>query len=355
MGRKLPWTKDATSVSNQPPKNNLPPRKRIKTASVDSDAAKASPMVPEGYDDGSRSSINYSPIQRTRQNPQTGGQSCPQSPAPAVSDVTYMQPGLDNDDGWRMVEDEFLETAQSFTEPLHHAEYKRVMREAQQRKGNKGSRSAKLDAISTGIRAASGRDTVRQMRNHKTRDLQPSMNSDSDEQAALEELRDEVSDQWSTTVLGGLMSYDARNKKTLKGLEKITSDSRASRGLGPNVVTSSHSPPKDQFNDSPGDMHVKSPACSKVLTKGQSSASSSRRFKQLKDKPELDKAAKLGRRTLQRFIDDLDDFNDNVPGDVRSTSLTAETTIKLRSPVRSLEKVQGNKQVSMDEVPMFLA
>lgn len=355
MGRKLPWTKDATSVNNQRPKNSSPPPKRIKTASLDSDATRGAPIVPEGYEDDSRPSTNSRPVRHTRQTSRIGRHSRSQSPAPIVSDVAYMHSGLDKDDAWRMVEDEFLETAQSFTGPLHHAEYKRVMREAQERKANVRSRSAKLDSVSTRIRAASSRDTVRRRRDQKTRDLLPSIGSDSDEQAALEEVRDEVPDQWSTTALGGLMSYDVRNKKTLKGLEKITSDSRASRGLGPNVVASSHLPPRDRSYDSAGDMHVTSPTSSKVLTKGQNSAHSSRRPEQPKDGPEVDRVAQLGRRTLQRFIDDLDDLDDKVPCNIPSTSLIAETTTKSGSPVRSSKKDQGKKQVSMDEMPMFLA
>ncbi len=37
-----------------------------------------------------------------------------------------MRPGWDEDDGYIMVEDEFLATAQLYTKHLHHAEYQRL-------------------------------------------------------------------------------------------------------------------------------------------------------------------------------------------------------------------------------------
>lgn len=44
-----------------------------------------------------------------------------------------MRDGLDGDDVWVMVEDEFLDTARIFTQHLHHAEYHRLKRLAQAR------------------------------------------------------------------------------------------------------------------------------------------------------------------------------------------------------------------------------
>ncbi|KAF2859231.1 hypothetical protein K470DRAFT_271797 [Piedraia hortae CBS 480.64] len=43
--------------------------------------------------------------------------------------VEYMRPG---DEEWRMVEDEFLATAQTFTRHIHHAEYERLMQKHKQ-------------------------------------------------------------------------------------------------------------------------------------------------------------------------------------------------------------------------------
>jgi hypothetical protein len=45
-----------------------------------------------------------------------------------------MRPGLDADDAYIMVEDEFLATARTFTAHLHHAEYKRLKALARERK-----------------------------------------------------------------------------------------------------------------------------------------------------------------------------------------------------------------------------
>ncbi|KAI9808000.1 MAG: hypothetical protein M1826_004448 [Phylliscum demangeonii] len=47
------------------------------------------------------------------------------SPPPAPPPEEFMLEGLDQDDGWIMVEDEFLAVAHTFTRHLHHAEYMR--------------------------------------------------------------------------------------------------------------------------------------------------------------------------------------------------------------------------------------
>jgi hypothetical protein len=59
-----------------------------------------------------------------------------------------MRPGLDEDDRWVMVEDEFLTTAKLFTTQLHHAEYQRL---------RKLSRARGASTLSTISRATVGR------------------------------------------------------------------------------------------------------------------------------------------------------------------------------------------------------
>ena len=48
------------------------------------------------------------------------------SPPPSPPKPEFMREGLDGDDIWVMVEDEFLSTARLFTQHLHHAEYQRL-------------------------------------------------------------------------------------------------------------------------------------------------------------------------------------------------------------------------------------
>ena len=47
--------------------------------------------------------------------------------------IRFMMDGLDEDDGWVMVEDEFLSTAKLYTQHLHHAEYQRLKQLARAR------------------------------------------------------------------------------------------------------------------------------------------------------------------------------------------------------------------------------
>jgi hypothetical protein len=42
-----------------------------------------------------------------------------------INEYRFMVDGIENDDGWMMVEDELLMTARQFTAHLHHAEYQR--------------------------------------------------------------------------------------------------------------------------------------------------------------------------------------------------------------------------------------
>src|ERR1700761_6360312 len=65
----------------------------------------------------------FGPKRRARKLTQRNQSS---SPPPGPPPEEYMIPGLEHDDGWVMVEDEFVTTARNFTAHLHHADYQRL-------------------------------------------------------------------------------------------------------------------------------------------------------------------------------------------------------------------------------------
>ncbi|KAL9059594.1 MAG: hypothetical protein Q9162_001099 [Coniocarpon cinnabarinum] len=117
MPRTLPWlrndTNDTASSTSQQNNSERHEQKRR-----------------EQKDD-----INFSrPDKRQR-----GLRSPSTSPPPAPPDVEFMQ---DGDEQWLMVEDEFLATAQTFTQHMHHAEYQR-MKQLNKRKNQDMTESIK--------------------------------------------------------------------------------------------------------------------------------------------------------------------------------------------------------------------
>lgn len=105
MTRELPWLKgDGSSI---PPKRQRISRPKGQQKPSKSEAADAR-RVP------SFSSAS-SPVRTEASAPPRPGE---------------FQPGLDGDDIYVMVEDEFLATAQTFTQHLHQAEYHRLRKQA---------------------------------------------------------------------------------------------------------------------------------------------------------------------------------------------------------------------------------
>ena len=148
-----------------------------------------------------------------------------------------MQEGLDRDDIYIMVEDEFQAVAKTFTQHLHHAEYMRLkhlvrtqnastistisrpvdsitkMREETKRKKEAEAKSAKQKAA---LQQIMGRARGRRLK------------SDSDDSESEEEKHD---DPWVGTTLQGLMTKSPRKADTsLTGLEGIKSSTRAAAG-----------------------------------------------------------------------------------------------------------------------------
>ncbi|RMZ76015.1 hypothetical protein DV738_g5164, partial [Chaetothyriales sp. CBS 135597] len=132
-----------------------------------------------------------------------------------------MREGYDADDIWMMVEDEFQTLAHSFTRHLHHAEYKRLMQMAKQD-------------------AAKRKEELLSSLHHPTGEsiqLAPRQAKRKLERAALTALQQDSldhhqsGDPWRGTSLQGLMATGSRQRRSLKGLDRMPSSTRAARGF----------------------------------------------------------------------------------------------------------------------------
>ncbi|KAF3066505.1 hypothetical protein GL218_08984 [Daldinia childiae] len=149
-----------------------------------------------------------------------------QATASPTAAKSYMIEGLDNDDLYRMVEDEFLSTAQQFTAHLHAAEYHRL---------KAASKSQNADTIRDISRPVVGRmtDLVKQKQERKarlekqkaaTRKARADRNRNDDSTAS-------ESDLWRSASLHGLMESPRKKAARLDKLTKVATTTRAAADL----------------------------------------------------------------------------------------------------------------------------
>ncbi|PVH82143.1 hypothetical protein DL98DRAFT_514208 [Cadophora sp. DSE1049] len=124
MPRKLPWASSSTTTRPKRPAGT-PVTKRQKVRKLSSDSEE-------------QGSVATSKKGSSRDHGRPPSSSPPADPPPE----SFMEEGKDNDDRYRMVEDEFLRVAQQFTVHLHAAEYKR------QQKAVKSQNADTINSIS---------------------------------------------------------------------------------------------------------------------------------------------------------------------------------------------------------------
>ncbi|OAL29928.1 hypothetical protein AYO22_01834 [Fonsecaea multimorphosa] len=134
-----------------------------------------------------------------------------------------MREGYDGDDIYIMVEDEFQTVAQSYTAHLHHAEYKRLVKQARDAapKALPEPTSPMSEKTKRRLKSAALRDKQNETLRRVIRD--PTLEDEEDE--------DTVNDLWSGTSLAPLMASSSQQKRSLVGLEGIASSTKAGMGL----------------------------------------------------------------------------------------------------------------------------
>ncbi|TLD11614.1 hypothetical protein PspLS_11527 [Pyricularia sp. CBS 133598] len=205
MTRTLPWKRNASAIS-APKTAVTPPSTRKYPPAVDPHVSRSPTSHPPRPVTGDEEAQSTYPPYRV---PAIKKRSQSSSPPPAPPEESFMISGLDGDDIWRMVEDEFLSVAGAFTAHLHRAEYKRLKRLAE-------SQNAKtISTISRPV-ACDRTDTVK--RRQDRAELQrrqggaiKRMRSSSDGKNANESDDDDGPSPWAGTALQGLM--DSPRKK----------------------------------------------------------------------------------------------------------------------------------------------
>lgn len=403
MARKLPW---ATSTSTNKPSTAirpLPDTRPAKRAKLESDIA--SNAVQEGNrrlrSETAHPNDDATPWSRARD-----GRSPSTSPPLAPPVIELMRPGFDEDDAYMMVEDEFQAVAQSYTAHLHHAEYKRLMKlakekkkkrqqqEAEQLKRGELSRVGKLpgDAsgeIKQGLRAmslkarqSSGSDKLcgRSLLNESDGQGQDGGDGDDEEEEAEAReavlVREEkiVGDMWAGTALARLMNWDHSQEKTsLKGLDAIGGETRASKGPGPSGKTKTDNNTLDESlrvkgaegKNTNGVGATQKPVQDSMdgtrvaNTSAMVNKDTARRFEDatspVKPVTEGTKAKRVMAGKYRNLIDFLGDFDDAAfdATQAKEQSDPPEKPKIRLSKDKIREKKEKDKKDRLDEVPVF--
>lgn len=298
-----------------------------------------------------------------------------------------------------LVEDEFQAIAQSYTAHLHHAEYKRLMRLArekkaeQQRNGTDALRGKKIpDNVSGETRQRLKRKLLSERQSSGVKGMLGTglANGTDDEESDEDEAREavlareekKVGDMWAGTALGGLMSWDhGQERPSLKGLEKLGVETRASRGFGPGSKQTSEKRSKmsdtetvpveakrvkkselkvPTTSETRAHLHKSTVATTRVERAAERHNSSTRESdspprdgpRKAKHENKLNKPTKGKYRS---FIDSLDDFDDAV-FDATQAAESSNSPDKTRSRLgtQSIKKDKKDRKDRLDEVPVFL-
>ncbi|KAE9977775.1 hypothetical protein BLS_001141 [Venturia inaequalis] len=118
MARKLPWLSGNTKVSTDGTATS--------TASRTTKRRKVRPAQSDSEDNASDASSTSPPTSRAIRQTARTARNPSSSPPPPPPRQDFMRAGLEQDDIWVMVEDEFLSTAHLYTSHLHKAEYLRL-------------------------------------------------------------------------------------------------------------------------------------------------------------------------------------------------------------------------------------
>ncbi|KFY15044.1 hypothetical protein V492_02258 [Pseudogymnoascus sp. VKM F-4246] len=148
------------------------------------------------------------------------------TPADGPPEESFMIDGFNNDDRYRMVEDEFLDVAKEFTQHLHAAEYKRMKDSA------KAQNAATINAISRPVTTKMGGETSRKVESIARAKKQAGVIKDinGDQPPEQEGDSDESQGPWLGTALQGLMEKPRASAVPLADISGFHSTSKAAAG-----------------------------------------------------------------------------------------------------------------------------
>ncbi|KAI1099348.1 hypothetical protein F4804DRAFT_85799 [Jackrogersella minutella] len=225
MTRKLPWERINKSIVGTPNSAISTPIRQQKAKRDESDG------------DDRELAASPAPIKRVKKSPSkfaTPLSRIPRapstSPPPEPLPESYMIDGLEHDDMYRMVEDEFLSTARQFTAHLHAVEYHRL---------KAASKSQNADTIRNISRPVVGRMTDLVKKKQRAAVGKAMANKDQDD-----DIESREDDSWQSASLYGLMEKPRQQAMRLDNLTKVTGTTRAAAGFSTARPLSSFATPR---------------------------------------------------------------------------------------------------------------
>ncbi|TVY48842.1 hypothetical protein LOCC1_G000985 [Lachnellula occidentalis] len=224
MPRKLPWatSSSTTPVTKRPATaaRSTPKRQKVEASTPQSDLDDAPPSSRKG-----KSSVDVITSSHVEAHAPSS------SPPPEPPTERYMDEGIEKDDKFRMVEDEFLTAAQQFTVHLHTAEYKR------QQKSVKAQKADEIKSISRPVtgkmpdqtkrkvesvnRSKTQRNAIENILNQKPGDPKDSDDSD-----------DAIDLPYIGTTLHGLMDSPRKKAASLRNIGSIKTNTTTRAAAG---------------------------------------------------------------------------------------------------------------------------
>ncbi|KAI9797449.1 MAG: hypothetical protein M1833_005489 [Piccolia ochrophora] len=245
MTRVLPWVRVRSGLSRGIAEAQLPTtRRRRARQSPAEDAAPSTHAAVNRKIHTKEGEVAESALFSISDNPKVRSPST--SPPPVPPQEEFMHDGLDEDDAYMMVEDEFITIAKSFTQHLHHAEYLRLKNIAKTRNSSTIQTISRPISASTESLKSSSRRRAAMDRSRRQSDVIAAMRKGAvrakgeDDDSDLEAERED--DPWVGTSLQSLMTRPRRSQHSLSGVAQVRSGSRAKAGLpqAPSMFTSSN-------------------------------------------------------------------------------------------------------------------
>ncbi|KAI1373261.1 hypothetical protein F4677DRAFT_225806 [Hypoxylon crocopeplum] len=225
MTRKLPWNRSEGFLTSTPKSAKPTPVRQQKIKrddseqpDVDDKELAASSASAKRVKTSHSESVSATSNRITR----PGSTSPPPEPLPE----SYMIEGLEHDDLFRMVEDEFLSTAQQFTAHLHAAEYHRL---------KAVSKSQNANTIKNISRPVVGRMTdlvkIKEERRVRLAKQKAATRKALANKGRNGDHSDSEDDAWRSASLYGLMESPRKKAARLDNLTKVATATRAAAGF----------------------------------------------------------------------------------------------------------------------------
>ncbi|KAI0817129.1 hypothetical protein GGR55DRAFT_4311 [Xylaria sp. FL0064] len=217
MPRVLPWKRREQKAFEPPSSARSSPVSRVKQEDTRLGRDEEDSVSPPNAGNTTRKRI----FKRPRRSTST-------SPPPEPPEEIFMIEGIDGDDRYRMVEDEFLATAQQFTAHLHAAEYKRLKTASELENAQMIRNISRpvVGQMTHFVKTKQERKALSEKQRLAMRKLRQG-DASGDESSGTEDLHD----SWQKQSLHGLMESPSKRAKRLNELPSAPSVTRAAAGF----------------------------------------------------------------------------------------------------------------------------